>query len=230
MHLWRSAFFSYSSLRKVSRKPKILNRMWCYCCFHLHWILLTDKVLLIIRCRGQIWGKKLCLQSKNYGKLILLFPHHPDSALHWPVLHCAPGRSTRPEAWWQFASSVEWYGAINWHSTILWTVISNLAKIHPKIAKFMWKPQLSAWVWPNTTILWTCHAETKHCIPFIGGTHPPMAHIKSCATLQLPMVLVRHVHLPVIAIQRSDAQNFNCTHTQKHINLMYTNTRLQQIM
>ena len=29
MYLWRSAFFSHSSLRKVSRKTKILNRMWC---------------------------------------------------------------------------------------------------------------------------------------------------------------------------------------------------------
>ena len=36
MYLWCSAFFSHSSLRKASRKPKILNRMWCYCCFHLH--------------------------------------------------------------------------------------------------------------------------------------------------------------------------------------------------
>jgi len=34
IYLWRSAFFSHSSLRKVSRKPKLLNRMWCYCCFY----------------------------------------------------------------------------------------------------------------------------------------------------------------------------------------------------
>ena len=25
-----AGFFSHNSLRKVSRKPKILNRMWCY--------------------------------------------------------------------------------------------------------------------------------------------------------------------------------------------------------
>ena len=37
MYLWRSAFCNNSSLRKVSRKPKILNRMWCYCCFYLHY-------------------------------------------------------------------------------------------------------------------------------------------------------------------------------------------------
>ena len=37
VYLWRSAFCSHSSLRKVSRKPKILNRMWCYCCFYLHY-------------------------------------------------------------------------------------------------------------------------------------------------------------------------------------------------
>ena len=35
MCLWRSAFFGHSSFRKVSRKPKILNRMWCYNVFTL---------------------------------------------------------------------------------------------------------------------------------------------------------------------------------------------------
>ena len=38
MHLGRSAFFSHCSSRKVSRKLKILKRMWCsncYCCFYL---------------------------------------------------------------------------------------------------------------------------------------------------------------------------------------------------
>ena len=34
IYLWCSAFFSLSSLRKVCRKPKILNTMWC-CCFYL---------------------------------------------------------------------------------------------------------------------------------------------------------------------------------------------------
>ena len=33
IRLWCSAFFSHSLSRKVSRKLKILNRMWCYCCF-----------------------------------------------------------------------------------------------------------------------------------------------------------------------------------------------------
>ena len=28
--------FSHCSLRNVSRKLKILNRMWCYHCFYLH--------------------------------------------------------------------------------------------------------------------------------------------------------------------------------------------------
>ena len=37
-----SAFFSHSSLRKVPRKPKILNRMWCNCCFYLRWILCSQ--------------------------------------------------------------------------------------------------------------------------------------------------------------------------------------------
>ena len=33
--LWCSAFFSLRSLRKVPWKLKILNTLWCYCCFYL---------------------------------------------------------------------------------------------------------------------------------------------------------------------------------------------------
>ena len=49
-YLWRSAFFGHSSLRKASRKPKILNRMWCYCCFYLH--LISRKLLSFWRVRA----------------------------------------------------------------------------------------------------------------------------------------------------------------------------------
>ena len=54
VYLWRSAFFSHSSLRKVSRKPKILNRMWCYstyCCFYLH---LTNVTVVFIYTRQNL--------------------------------------------------------------------------------------------------------------------------------------------------------------------------------
>ena len=48
MYLWCSAFFSHSSLRNVSRKPTILNRMWCYCCFYLHWLIFCrDKLTFL---------------------------------------------------------------------------------------------------------------------------------------------------------------------------------------
>ena len=37
-------YFSHSSLRKVSRKPNILNRMWSYCCFYLHQIIQSQFI------------------------------------------------------------------------------------------------------------------------------------------------------------------------------------------
>ena len=58
MYLWRSAFCSHSSLRKVSRKPKILNRMWCYCCFYLHYkINISPHSEVYVLYKLQAWRK-----------------------------------------------------------------------------------------------------------------------------------------------------------------------------
>ena len=42
MYVWRSTFFSLISFRMFSRKTKMLNTSWCYCCF----LFTLDQVII----------------------------------------------------------------------------------------------------------------------------------------------------------------------------------------
>ena len=127
IYLRRLAFFSLSSLRKVCRKPKILNTMWC-CCFYLlssfqiqhklyeKWHNFSCKLEAARIGENKMWASLLVLV---HSCRVLLSGHtHPPSSSHFfPLAHLILETS--------------------WMSLCLLSVIMGMTQANSKCAKLM---------------------------------------------------------------------------------------------
>ena len=75
------SFFSLSSLRKVSRRPKHFNSMWCYCCFYLLCLIFLKELVTLSNKVNMVTHRimDLCILIDKYNisssKLHGTIPH-----------------------------------------------------------------------------------------------------------------------------------------------------------
>ena len=73
------SFFSLSSLRKVSRRPKYFNTMWCYCCLYLLCMIFSKELVTL--------GNKVNMVTHRILNILVDKYNISTSKLHGTIPH-----------------------------------------------------------------------------------------------------------------------------------------------